>query len=364
MKRTRWTSLLVGLGLVGLLVACGGPTPQVQGSPQETVSAFYAWYDSVEGNPLNARAYHEAGYLSQEFAEEIDALVDSFEELGGGFDPFICAQDRPPEITVVAAEGTPDLTRVTVEAWAPIYVDVQLIDWEWKIIAIHCTPPGDEAANAPQPPQEPVAGEPATATPAPMEPTPVSPEPAEPTLASPDPVEPTAEAPAANDPTPEVGSPVADIPADWSLYEDGECGFSFWYPGDWEAEELRRPAGAEVAPGEKARLYSVLLQPGGWDGVAAPVNVEVTEGTEEEFALLYPPPTSTEEVVINGYPALKTTASFGTVFITRYIVPSPANADIRIVCQDMLSGFPDRVAGNEDISATIEQICGTIEFGE
>lgn len=344
MKGLRWKLIVVALASVGLLVAgCGTPEPEVAGSPQDTVSAFYSWYSSFDGNPLGARAYHNSEYLSPEFVQEIDALLDSFEEQGGAFDPFICAQDRPPEIAVVEADGTPELTRVTVQAWMPIYVDVKLVDWEWKIIAIHCTMPSGEAAVPPESPDQPVV----------VEPTPEGP-PAE---------EPTVEAPAEPEPTPGGEALVAEIPANWAVYQDNERGFKLWYPEDWEVEELAPyPPGAEIPDGEKARLNTLLLQPRGWGGIAAPLHIDVTDGTDEQFAALYPPPSASEEVVVNGYAALKTTESFGSMFITRTIVPIPEKAEMRLVFQDMLSGFPDRLANNEEVSATITQILGTVVF--
>ena len=155
MKSTRWLYILVGLTLLGILAACTSPTPapvsgspKTSGTPQETVAAFYDWLAGYEGSPLGSRAYRDSDYLSAEFVQDIDALVDSFAKQGGGFDPFICAQDIPESMTVVAAEGTPELTRVTVQGWNPIYVDVKLIDWEWKIIAIHCTHPDEAAAQS------------------------------------------------------------------------------------------------------------------------------------------------------------------------------------------------------------------------
>lgn len=344
MKGLRWTLIVVSLASVGLLLAgCGTPEPEVAGSPQDAVSAFYSWYSSFDGNPLGARAYHNSEHLSPEFVQEIDALLDSFAEQGGAFDPFICAQDRPQEIAVVEAEGTPELTRVTVQAWTPIYVDVKLVDWEWKIIAIHCTMPGAEAGVPTESPHEPVM----------VEATPEGP-PSE---------EAAVEAPSESEPTPVDDAPAAEVPADWAVYQDNQRGFKLWYPEDWEVEELApNPPGAEVPDGEKARLTTLLLQPRDWDGIAAPLSIDVTDGTDERFVALYPPPSVSEEVVVNGYAALKTTESFGSMFITRTIIPSPENAQMRLVFQDMLSGFPDRLANNQEISATITRIVGTVLF--
>ena len=338
MQPKHWLYLWIGLTLLSLLAACGTPTPPAAtGSPQDTVAAFYAWYDSFEGSPLGGRVYRDSEYLSPEFIRELDALVDSFEAQGGGaFDPFICAQDGPETITVIEAEGTPELTHVTVQAWQPIVVDVKLVDWTWQIVAIHCTPPGDTSAA----PRQPALVEP---------PPEATPEPA-----------PTESAPSAEPPA-ETPLPVVDIPADWVYFEDVEHGFSLYLPADWETQQLL-PRGGDVPDGEKARKYTWLLQPQGWDGIAAPLHIEVTEGTAAQFERLYPPPSASEEIVVNGYPAIQTIESYGEIFIARHILPHPALADVRIVFQDTLSGFPARLAGNEAVSETLLQIIHTVTF--
>jgi hypothetical protein len=62
--------------------------------PAELTSAFYEWYMAYTqtGNPLVDKAYHDSPYLSPALVAEVDALLASFE--GGGYDPFLCAQDR------------------------------------------------------------------------------------------------------------------------------------------------------------------------------------------------------------------------------------------------------------------------------
>ena len=334
MNRTRLLMLVLFV-LTALLTACAAPTPQVVGSPLQTVADFYVWLESYEGSLLGERGYRESPYLSPEYIQELDALVDSFEQQGGGaFDPFICAQDRPQHILVLEAEGTPELTRVTVEAWQPIYVDVRLVDWEWQIIAIHCTPPVEQA-NAPAAPAQPVLIE----TPAPTE---------------------EAATPAPTD-APAAAPPVAEIPADWLLFEDATLGFQLWYPADWETQKIP-PMSGEVPDGERARKYTLLLQPQGWDGIAAPLSIQVTEGTDAQFAAFFLMPADVEEVLVNGNPAVKAVDVFGDMFIASTIIPHPANGEVRLVCQDMLSGFPARLAGHEAVSARIEQIIGTVTF--
>jgi hypothetical protein len=140
--RTRkWMQVGIGLIMAGTLGACATSVQGARQSPQATVNGFYAWYSDYEGSPLGGRAYRESEYLSTKFVRQLDALVDSFNETGGAYDPFICAQDGPPEISIVEINETPERARVTVQAWAPIYVDVALEGSVWQITDIHCTPP-------------------------------------------------------------------------------------------------------------------------------------------------------------------------------------------------------------------------------
>ena len=140
-KNRKWMQVGVGLVMAGMLGACAGPGGGGASSPEQTVKGFYDWYSKYEGSVLGAQAYRDCDYLSSGFVRDIDALVASFDKSGGGYDPFICAQDRAPEITVMEVEETGDTARVTVQAWNPIYVDVAETNGEWEITDIHCTPP-------------------------------------------------------------------------------------------------------------------------------------------------------------------------------------------------------------------------------
>ncbi len=140
-RTQKWLQVGVGLIMAGTLGACAISVEGARQSPEATVTGFYAWYDDFEGSPLGSRAYRESDYLSTDFVRRLDALVDSFANGGGAFDPFICAQDGPPEIEIIEVEEVAERARVTVQAWAPIYVDVALEGSEWQITDIHCTPP-------------------------------------------------------------------------------------------------------------------------------------------------------------------------------------------------------------------------------
>ncbi len=66
--------------------------------PKETVESFYNWYLQYEGNPLSSGAYKTSDYLTDNFKNNIDQLLSSFDK--GGYDPIVLAQDLPSGITV------------------------------------------------------------------------------------------------------------------------------------------------------------------------------------------------------------------------------------------------------------------------
>jgi hypothetical protein len=46
----------------------------------------------------------------------------------------------------------------------------------------------------------------------------------------------------------------------------------------------------------------------------------------------------------------------------RYVFPSPADGELRVVLSDMLTGFSERVEGNEAVAELIPLIVATFEF--
>ena len=100
------------------------------------VQGFYDDYLGYPGNPLVSRAYQQSRFLAQDFVEELDALLDK----GIMYDPVLCAQDRPDNIT--AQPATVDGQTATVEVGTSfgttIQVELGVFDKEWKITAIKC----------------------------------------------------------------------------------------------------------------------------------------------------------------------------------------------------------------------------------
>jgi spore germination protein GerM len=109
-------------------------------SPQDTVNNFYEWYFSYEGNPLTDRAYKTRPEMSSSLTNEINEFVEG----GPGFDPFICAQDKPadyyfsdPEIENNKAVVT--LTQIYSTQNKQVPVTLEKIDNNWQITKIDCS---------------------------------------------------------------------------------------------------------------------------------------------------------------------------------------------------------------------------------
>ena len=128
-----------------LLAGCqiAGQVAPAQLSPVETAEAFYTWYlDYIQPgseqmrNPLVDRAYRDSPYLSTSMIEGVDALLESFEqEMGGGFDPFLLAQDIPQAIEGKAGE-TQDTVIVRQrfgDTWHELNVSLVQQEGRWLI---------------------------------------------------------------------------------------------------------------------------------------------------------------------------------------------------------------------------------------
>lgn len=125
-------------------------------TPDAIVDAFYAEWRAwvTEGfagereNPLMSGAYHESAYIAPAFADEVDAIVAGFE--GGGYDPFLCAQDVPNEVVVDGTIYTESGPRVALHTSFNNHALVVGLDQgeggEWRIRNVLC--PGTPESNA------------------------------------------------------------------------------------------------------------------------------------------------------------------------------------------------------------------------
>jgi hypothetical protein len=128
--------------------------------PAKLTSAFYEWYMAYTqtGNPLVDKAYQDSPYLSPALVGEVDALLASAE--GGGYDPFVCAQDIPGAWHTGAVDYHNGLASVPlIQVWNPdsAYemereLTVHLVgdDSGWLIREIVCPPPPEPEAKTPK----------------------------------------------------------------------------------------------------------------------------------------------------------------------------------------------------------------------
>jgi hypothetical protein len=136
--------VLVGLGVI--LSGCGLEANPAKASPVRPETVVERFYTLDRSTWLAERGYRSNEYLTPEFVEKVDALLDSFDK--GGYDPFLCAQDIPEEIAVGEAEVSGEQARVVVHKlwnvgteYESVYdhtVELRLVEGQWKIDDIIC----------------------------------------------------------------------------------------------------------------------------------------------------------------------------------------------------------------------------------
>jgi hypothetical protein len=232
--------------------------------------------------------------------QKVDAIVAAFDK--GGFDPFLCAQDVPQSFSFDEPIVSGDIARVVVRtSFEGHAFTVALLreSGAWKISDVLC-----EVADAEET---------------------------------------------------SFGS--------WQTFSDDGYGFLLHYPADWIFEELELWPPEETPEGEKALKRAIVFQPQGWDGVAPPLHVQVTQGTAEEYSLLHVLPTTAEELTINGNRVVKEVEDLGSgLEVIRYVYTNPNDESIRVVLLDYISGFAERATGNEDVVHVCQQMLSTLEF--
>jgi len=110
-------------------------------SPKEVVQKFYSDWIGYVGNPVSDKFYETSECVSDNFKKQTGDLIAIFDK--GGYDPVLCAQDKPDswEVVNVAIKG--DMAEVIVDENyygqdKNVVVILKKIKSEWKIDQIIC----------------------------------------------------------------------------------------------------------------------------------------------------------------------------------------------------------------------------------
>ncbi len=177
-SKTILTLILTVALLVGI-IGCGGqadepivappdptavPAPETTEEPEAVVQLFYDWYLAYAetGNPLVDKAYHDSPYLTADLVSLVDQIIASFE--GGGYDPFLCAQDIPGAMEAAVSweawqeEGGGEAAVNVSEIWNPgsdfesvrdMMVYLVTVNGRWLINEIVCPVPEEAYPQTP-----------------------------------------------------------------------------------------------------------------------------------------------------------------------------------------------------------------------
>jgi hypothetical protein len=179
----------------------------------------------------------------------------------------------------------------------------------------------------------------------------------------------------AGSPTPTDAGRASSQPEGWQVYREPEYGFRVAYPAAWTVETAKPGPGlprigppnvmvvALLMPTEWSERLARGEQPAAVDPSQVPLMVEITKGTWDQYRLANSTPTDSEQVSLNGLTAIREIdGPLDGAHVVRYLLLHPTRPDVRITVIDNLSGFPDRLAGNEELLATYQQVLATVAF--
>lgn len=286
-------------------------------TPESTARAFYTWYLGYIGdrgtgdfrNPLVDRAYRGHPLLSDNFVQQVDAVLDAKE--GFGHDPILLAQNVPVNFSV--DPGVADGTAVVhfqhgPDSVAHVLVTMVEQNGRWRIDAVSQAEPLPSSA------------------------------------------------------------PRSDGAATFS---EPDFGFSFAYPADWVIEPLNMSgpgqpedwpvvAGWLVMPPDVAAALAAQGTPDPTAPViVAPFNVELLLGDADAVARVYRPLAEGEAAVINGHEVTLLTEDPG---YTHYVFPHPTRANTWVIVTDWVTEFPGREAQAEVAVPVLPLLLNSLSF--
>jgi hypothetical protein len=116
--------------------------------PELVAEEFYIWYleafgdhaSNTFGSPLSNKAYHDSPYLTPSFIEHVDEIVAGFENRSS-YDPFLCAQNIPQNVTADGVLLRGEQASVLMRTDFPghfVTLDMQSTGIGWQIANITC----------------------------------------------------------------------------------------------------------------------------------------------------------------------------------------------------------------------------------
>jgi len=181
-----------------------------------------------------------------------------------------------------------------------------------------------------------------------------------------------------NQPAPATGSLAVsgqDPETGWPLLQDEAYGYQIALPDGWAWMEM--PTRGPGAPDDWPAMRFVQVYPEEWDAqinrsgrpdptakpVVAPLQIEVVVGPPEQFRRVYPEPSQSTTVEIDGLPVTVEREVYESMALTRYAAAHPGNPEVYVVISDQMTGFPDRLKGNESIANLVPRIIHTLHVG-
>ncbi|MBN1429360.1 MAG: DUF3828 domain-containing protein [Anaerolineae bacterium] len=253
-------------------------TANGQQSPIDTLAAFYGAYTNYPGNPLVTRAYKDNStlrqYMTDDLVTGIDEILASFDPQGGGYDPFVCAQDRPPEFSFETLETSG--SQATIRAYAGFpgtpatRIDVEMIreNDRWLIDTITCL--GSESSVPQSPPPTDLPSEPGS---------------------------------------------------EWLRYRNQDYDFGVDYPGGWIVYETTVDDPRDIDPVEGYVTFSDQDGP-------LPVALVISTGAISEYRLVFPKSASAQTLqTAAGYQVLSEEQFRGEQY---YIILHPTDDALRV----------------------------------
>jgi len=121
--------------------------PKTTDTPEKTVETFYTWYKNFSGNPLVSGAYKASPYLTPDLIKKIDYIIlqQGSDLKGLGFDPVICAVDKPLSFRIGNSETMGDTAIVELiqdfGEERTLKIGLMEKDGEWLINNVGCPAP-------------------------------------------------------------------------------------------------------------------------------------------------------------------------------------------------------------------------------